>query len=203
MSQETGLHDMVLDLLNGVKVFKVEYSKVHHTFIVTWGPAGASEPHNRSTLNRLHFPDHKPLKFMDEYVRIGDEVMVWLKDESSLKEEGWQEYRDGRRLRSESSPFFIGKEKRRLLGTGMTCKIGVTEKLQVYAYYKDYRFSPAEVKTVLKLDFVEPMTFAEVATEDGYFSYKPSNNKITLPDGNEVPAKWVKGINEVYKQASR
>lgn len=202
VSQETGGNNMIAELLGDqFKLFNVEYEADRHTFAVTWGPKNSASPHSRSPLSYTNFPNHHPLTFLDEKVRIHEEVMIWIKDECLLKHEGWEEYRDGHRMRSDNSPFVIGKDKRKLLGTGVKAFIGVDEQLRPYAVYREWRFSPNEIKTVLRLNFTEPLKFTEIATADGMLTVFADNRTVQLPDGHIIPTKWLPALKELCRMA--
>lgn len=185
----------------GVKVFSVRYVQGFHTFNLEWGSAGQEFPSQAGVLSVEHFPEHTPFSILDEAVRIGEEVMVWIKDEGELKNDGWLEYRRSS-LKAQGLPFIIGKEKRKLLGRAIKGSIGVNENMQPYIISQPdgYRFSPSELKAIVRLDVTVKLKEAHVNTPNGTMFYLTKDRYVSLPDGGSLNAKWLPFLKKLIRE---
>jgi len=106
-------------------------------------------------LNVRNFPQHKGFKIANGVFQIHQEVRVWLKNGIELKNEGWAKLNPKSQiLSSDKSPFSIGRQKSKLLGSlGKKAFIGISEKMVPFIVIKDgdsfYRFSESEIRFIL------------------------------------------------------
>jgi hypothetical protein len=131
--------------LNGLNVSNMVYEPANHTFTIN--PAGTTI---NVPLTKDQFPDHPPLKFMDEFLQIYEDVAVVLKPELELKMDGWADDKKKNYLINDKIKFFIGSKKRQMLGKAYSGRVGVTRSFEPYIFIGDYRFMPAQIKCVIK-----------------------------------------------------
>lgn len=139
-------------------------------------------------------------KLLDEDVKVGETIMVWLKDEALLRSEGWQDYRTSS-LKREGSPLIIGKTKRKMLGDCIRCTAGKDEKGNPVVFTADgYRFAPGEIKAVVKLEKSEAYKPADISTVDGSIIYSPKSRSVTLPNGLSFSDKWLPYLKRLIRE---
>ncbi len=191
---------MLEDIIKDCKIYSVKHRPSQHTFEVTWGTKDSTEPMGVTLLLARTFPNHTPFPFLDEQVRIGEQVSVWLKAETELKAEGWTEHKS-KSLKSPNSPFSMGTEKRAMLGKAIKAIVGITDKFELYVYTTDgWRFSVNEVRLILNLNFITKARPTKIMLPDGaYIEYV--NDSIRLPDGSHIPAKYFQDIKRLMQIA--
>ncbi len=192
---------MLEQLLANIKLYDVKYRDDIFTFDVAWGSADSTVATSRALLNGKNFPDHTAFKFVDENVQVHEKVMVWLKDEAVLLTEGWEK-RGKSSLVKKGIKFKLGEEKRLLLGSAQTGKIGITKDLEPFFFTEaGWRFSPAEIKMVLKTGFIAKPRSNEITTMSGVLRYEESNNSVYLPDGKIIGGQLLKDMRTLLKFA--
>lgn len=191
---------MIHELLKPFKVHKSKYIDALYTFEVEV-TGDAFEGSRIQLLNKINFPDSVFLKFIDERVQIHDEVMIWLKEEVLLRSEGWKEI-SKHSIKSAASPFRIGKEKKKFLGGSHKGKIGIDKNFHPFVFFESgYRFSPDEVKCVIKTDDLFKGPGVSLETSDGTLTYSPELKWITLPNGTKLTNQMINNLIVLMKRA--
>jgi hypothetical protein len=193
--------DFLGNVKGGIKIFDFSYKDDKFTFDVTFGPENAAAPSSKMLLTAKTFPNHQALSFMDEKVQIHETVMVWLKDEATLISEGWEK-RGKTSLAHKDVKFKLGEEKRKLLGSAQTGKIGVTREFEPFFFTAEgWRFSAAEIKMVLKTGFLEKPRSIDINTQSGVLRYDSQANLVQLPNGTSVSGQMLKDLRTLLKFA--
>lgn len=180
------------------------YSEIDNTFFVEYDLLYSPfEPPEK--IERLfdikHFPNHVPFQLLDEQVRVGEEVMVWLKDEACLLANGWMPHRNSS-LKSAASLFIIGRTKRKLLGKAIQCRVGITANFEPIVYQEDgFRFSKDEIKAIARLDHATKFKDVELNTQYGTLFFEKKNRRVVLPDGNIIQEKYLMHLKRLIREA--
>lgn len=169
--------------LDGAKVVAAKHNKDRHTFELTVKRDDSAAP-QVVLLNVANYPNHPPFKVLDEEVRIHETVKVILKPENELNLIKWK--KTGLQI-PEGSPFPIGKEKKKLLGGLYKAYIGVSESMKPYVVVEGYKFSPNEVKCLLKEDVLGVLKPGQVDTSIGSVRISKDGN-LLLPASAWAPS---------------
>lgn len=171
-------------LMNNLQgIVSSEYSSEDHTFRLSINTVSSLSPID-IILTKQNFPNHTELEFLDESVQIYEDVSVVLKDRKELKLNGWVESENKKRLISKNSRFFIGGFKRKMLGNVYTGKIGITKDFEPYVFINKYRFTPKEIKCIIKNETLKLSSSDKDVTIDlkqGRFTFNAANKKLSLP----------------------
>lgn len=135
--------------IGDVKLVKATYMPEQHTFLLE------IQKHNLASplgvwLNRDSFPNHPHFSFLDEEVQIYEDVAVVLKEEHELRLNGWVDGKSKKTLINKNSRFFIGNKKQKMLGQIYKGQIGISKNFEPYVFIKSFRFSPSEIKCIVK-----------------------------------------------------
>lgn len=146
----------MLDLKQAIKLIKMTYLPQYHTFDVECIMPGKVTPEIKR-FNIRSFPDHKPLKLLNGFFQVSQEVRIWIKNEKELRAQGWDtRTKRGSTLRNKDKTGTVGKRKATFLG-GQSVRgfIGVTDKMVPYVVVKDgakyWRFTDDMIRFILPL----------------------------------------------------
>lgn len=182
-----------------MKILNVKYNVEQLQFMVECVMPGQTVA-SIYPFHRDYFPQHTSFNLLDEKVQVGEIVHVWLKEESLLKNEGWKDLTK-HTLSSSDSPFKIGKGKKPYLGGAHKATVCVDSKFRTFVKIKDYRFSPLEIKCVLKLDMIFQGKSATLDTELGIFSYDANGKTLSLPNGYRFDGATLTSMIDLLRRA--
>lgn len=152
------------------------------------------------TLNKSNFPTHTPFTILDEKVQIGEILHVWIKQESELLSEGWKANTKNT-ISNALSPFRIGKNKKPYLGGAHKAIVGIDSKFRPFVRIKDFRFSPNELKCVLKSDMIFQGQTARLASSIGEYVYNADNNTLHCPEGMNLGKETINNLIDLFRRA--
>lgn len=194
--------DTMIEKLIGeaMKILNLKYNPKTFSFEVECVMPG----HTIANVYQFHksfFPNHLPVPLLDEMVQVGDGVQIWLKEEELLKSEGWA-LNEKNILTSPDSPFLIGKAKKVFLGGAHKGIVCLDDKFQPFVAVKGYRFSPKEIKCVLRLDDLFAGKSAKIVNKDGKeWLYTAETKSLTFPGGKVYNEDEVSSLIDVLRRA--
>lgn len=191
----------MIDKLLGeaMKILAFKYNPKAFHFEIECVMPGHKVP-QRYVFDKMNFPSHMPVKFLDEQVQIGDKVHVWLKEKEVLKSEGWKEIAKNT-LESKDSPFKIGGKKSTYLGGAHQGTIHLDAKFQPFVMIKEYRFSPKEIKLLLKVDQLNVGKSAKMKSPEGQWAYSNTDCMLTMPDGYALKGPAINNLIHLLRRA--
>ncbi len=182
-----------------MKILNLAYNKETFQFEVECIMPGHTMP-TVNVFDKKFFPNHTPIKFLDEEVQVGEAVHVWIKEEEILKGEGWQETGIAS-LTNPESPFKIGKKKKVYLGGAHKGTVCLDEKFQPFVAIKGFRFSPKEIKLMLRLDDMFLGKNAEVENKTGKWTYNADKGILVTGRGVQLGQDDVGAIIDLLRRA--
>ena len=190
----------MIDKLIGetMKVLNLKYNQKEFGFEVECILPGNKAP-GIYRFDRKFFPNHLPVKILDEEVQVGETVHVWIKEKELLQKEGWSEIE--KFLTSPESPFKIGKGKKPYLGGAHKALVCLDHKFEPFVAIGGYRFSPSELKCVLKTDGIFNGKSASIKGSGGNWLYSSEENFITMPNGNTLKSSDINNLIDLLRRA--
>lgn len=182
---------MIDQLLENHKVIGATYLPEQFTFelkVISPGKVVA----DFALLTKDTFPNHTPFQILDEDVRVHENVKVILKSEAELAYQGWKIQKE--KLTSKLSPFKIGKKKKSMLGNLHNVKVGITESFKPFVFVNGYRFSPNEIKCIIKTEDLKAGIDMTQDTSCGKMTFISASPRLVLP---RIDFRNANEINEV------
>lgn len=176
-------------LFDNAKILSAKYIEELFTyeFIVLYNGSTAQQV---LLFNKKNFPNSEAFKILDESVQVHEDVKVLLKSEAELKLSGWQFAKYKKQLKSKESPFIVGDKKKKMLGNLYSAKVGITEDYKPFIFIDKYRFSPAEIKCIIRSNDLNelpvsrlkkpPKTLSKMYMSGEYF-YDSIGKQLYLP----------------------
>ncbi len=191
----------MIDKLVGetMKILSMKYNKASFCFEVECIMPGHTIP-NIYQFGKQFFPQHATVPLLDEQVQVGEIVQIWLKEEELLKSEGWTEVTK-HTLKSPDSPFSIGKGKKPYLGGAHKGIVCLDENFKAFVSVKQYRFSPKEIKCVLRLDDIFNGKNATIVVQDGSWSYDADKRILATAKGFKFGQDDINNMIDVLRRA--
>ncbi len=192
--------NVIKDLIGEtMKILSLKYNPKEFGFEVECVMPGHAVP-GIYRFGKEFFPNHAPVKLLDENVQVGEKVHVWIKEEELLKKEGWQELAKGI-IASPDSPFKIGKGKKVYLGGAHKGTVCLDQNFKPFIAIKGYRFSPTELKLILKIDAMFLGKNAEIKSDHGLWSYNAESMRLVTPHGFSLKGDEIQPLLDLFRRA--